>query len=323
MNLQGVGRRYTLGGPWVLRGVDLDLPAGVLVRIEGGNGSGKSTLLRLIAGLDVPTEGQLRGRPRTAYVPERFPVSLPFTAAGYLMHLGQIHGLRRGVAAACAVEWLERFDAVEHARTPMSELSKGTSQKVAAAQALIAEPELLVLDEAWTGLDAPARTELDRAVTRRVAAGGTAVFVDHDPRRLAGAADAVYALADGAPAPRVQDGTDGTDAVLDPAAGPGREDGRERQEGPRVRIVAVGPPGAVPPEGPGGGLPGSPTYEPGPDGAALLTAPAAYSDELLRALLMASPPWHIREVAADDFPALSAVAPLPASSATSKGRDSS
>ncbi len=80
----------------MLRGVDLDLPAQTLVRIEGANGSGKSTLLRLLAGIDAPTGGRITGRrPRTAYVPERFPAALPFTAAGYLVHLGRIHGLPR------------------------------------------------------------------------------------------------------------------------------------------------------------------------------------------------------------------------------------
>lgn len=169
----------------MLRGVDLDLPAHTLVRVEGANGSGKSTLLRLLAGIDAPTEGRITGRRlRTAYVPERLPAALPFTAAGYLVHLGRIHGLRTAEATGRAHAWLARFGAADHARTPLSELSKGTSQKVAVAQALLAEPELLVLDEAWTGLDTAARGELDRAVAERVTAGATVVFVDHDPRRL-------------------------------------------------------------------------------------------------------------------------------------------
>lgn len=93
MRLERVGRRHGLRGRWILREVGLDLPAGALVRVVGTNGTGKSTLLRLVAGVDAPTEGRVTGRPpRTAYVPERFPVALPFTAADYLVHLGRIRG---------------------------------------------------------------------------------------------------------------------------------------------------------------------------------------------------------------------------------------
>ncbi|WP_234356895.1 ATP-binding cassette domain-containing protein [Streptomyces sp. NBRC 110028] len=184
MRLRGVGRRYGPAGPWVLRGVDLDVPPGSLTRVEGTNGSGKSTLLRLLAGIDAPTSGRITGRPRTAYVPERFPAELPFSVLGYLSHLGRIHGLGRAGAARGAEEWLERFGAREYAATPLAELSKGTSQKVAVAQALLAAPGLLVLDEAWTGLDRTARGVLDEAVAERVADGAAVVFVDHDPPRL-------------------------------------------------------------------------------------------------------------------------------------------
>ncbi|MEV7521031.1 ATP-binding cassette domain-containing protein [Streptomyces sp. NPDC091371] len=265
MNLTAVGRRYGPRRPWVLRGVGLELPPGALVRVEGGNGGGKSTLLRLVAGIDAPTEGRISGRPRrTAYVPERFPAALPLAAGSYLTHLGRVHGLPRAEAARRTGEWLERFGAAGHARTPMAELSKGTSQKVAVAQALLAEPGLLVLDEAWTGLDAPARTELDRAVAERTAAGATVVFVDHDPRRLAGTADAHY---------RVEGGALTAVSVA---------------VGPRVRIHAAGAPGQELPSGLNG--------TPGPDGGVLLTVEAARSDEVLRTLLTARPPWHIRAV---------------------------
>lgn len=270
--LEGVGRRYGLGGPWVLRGVDLTLAPGTLTRVEGANGTGKSTLLRLLAGIDAPTEGRITGRPRTAYVPERFPAALPFTAAGYLIHLGSIHGLSRAEAARAAVEWLERLGAAEYARTAMSELSKGTSQKVAVAQALLAEPELLVLDEAWSGLDRAARTELERAVLERTAVGGTVVFVDHDPRRLAGVPDATYAVADG-----------NLRAMTESSA----------PQDSYVVVEVEGPSGAEPPAE-ATRLTVS-VEEPGP-GRLRLTVPEAHSDTVLRTLLTARPPWHVISV---------------------------
>lgn len=321
MMLHGVGRRYGLRGPWVLRGVDLGIRPGSLIRVVGSNGSGKSTLLRLLAGIDAPTTGRITGRPRTAYVPERFPADLPFTALGYLTHLGRLHGLSGAAAARGAEEWLERFDAGGHARTPLAELSKGTSQKVAVVQALLAAPDLLVLDEAWTGLDQAARAVLDQAVTDRVGDGAAVVFVDHDPRRLADAADEVLHVADtrlvrapGTPA-----------APLPSAAAVG--DGPAAEA--RVCVEAEGPPGASLPDG----LPGAPVGEPGPGGAApavRLTVAAAHSDALLRALLTARPPWHIRTVtsapaqdraAPDDVERRPRPRPRPAGAGAAAGRE--
>ncbi|MEV5438896.1 ATP-binding cassette domain-containing protein [Streptomyces sp. NPDC052682] len=272
LRLERVGRRYGLRGRWVLRGVDLAVAPGTLVRVAGANGCGKSTLLRLLARLDTPTEGRVTGRPRTAYVPERFPPALPFTALGYLTHLGTVHGLSRTAAARAAEEWLARLGAAGYARTPMDRLSKGTSQKVAVAQALLGAPELLVL-EAWTGLDAVARAELERGVAERTAAGGAVVYVDHDPRRLAGLPDATYT---------VRDGT--LDAGRPQATPP---------VGPQVVVETQGPPdGHLPPDA---RLLVTDAEETAP-GTHRLTVPAARSDVLLRTLLTARPPWHVRSV---------------------------
>ncbi|WP_107438324.1 MULTISPECIES: ATP-binding cassette domain-containing protein [Streptomyces] len=355
MRLTGVGRRYGRRRPWVLRGVGLDLPPGALVRIEGGNGGGKSTLLRLLAGIDAPTEGRITGRPRrTAYVPERFPAVLPLTALGYLTHLGRVHGLTGAEAARRGAEGLERFGAGAHARTPLAELSKGSSQKVAVVQALLAEPGLLVLDEAWTGLDVAARAELDRAVAERTAAGATVVFVDHDATRLADLPGARYRLRGGTleeatEPPELRPGAaaarpaaGGTARTGSRAAGVSGEERAGRAGAPVVRadlpVVPVEPPVApasalggradeavvradvpgvqtgapgvpagVPARGPGvavvriraAGPPGSvppPGAVPDAGGGILLTVGADRSDAVLRALLTARPPWHIRSV---------------------------
>ncbi|MDF3149076.1 MULTISPECIES: ATP-binding cassette domain-containing protein [unclassified Streptomyces] len=274
LRLDNVGRRYGIRGPWVLRGVHLTVPPGTLIRIDGPNGTGKSTLLRLLARIDAPSEGRVTGRPRTAYVPERFPTALPFTALGYLTHLGTVHGLSRPAATRAALEWLDRFGAAPYARTPMAQLSKGSSQKVAVVQALLAEPELLVLDEAWTGLDADARAELERAVAERTAGGTAVVFVDHDPSRLAGAPDATYTVRDAGLDRRTEQ------VPSDPT-------------GPHVIVVVQGPRGGQLPTD----VPRTVTSaeEPTP-GTHRLTVPASHSDVLLRILLTARPSWHVVSV---------------------------
>jgi ABC-2 type transport system ATP-binding protein len=185
VRLEAVGKRYGIRRPWVVRDVSTEVAAGRLIRLEGRNGSGKSTLLRVIAGVLSPSAGRVADRPRVGYVPERFPPALPFSGRDYLMHLGRARGLRGVTLAARVEEILTRFGAADNAGTPLRHLSKGMCQKVAVGQALLSRPGLLVLDEAWTGLDQAARDELDTVVAERVADGGLVLFVDHDPRRLA------------------------------------------------------------------------------------------------------------------------------------------
>jgi ABC-2 type transport system ATP-binding protein len=190
MRLKAVGKRYGVRQPWVVRDVSADLPAGRLIRVEGRNGSGKSTLLRVVAGVTAASAGRVTGRPaHTGYVPERFPGGLPFSGREYLRHMARVHGLRGAAGVRAVDEWLERLGAAPYADQPLRSLSKGMCQKIAISQALLPRPGLLVLDEAWTGLDQAARGALDAAAMERAAAGGTVLFVDHDPARLAGHAD--------------------------------------------------------------------------------------------------------------------------------------
>ncbi|WP_033258392.1 MULTISPECIES: ATP-binding cassette domain-containing protein [Kitasatospora] len=269
MRLTGVGKRYGRGGPWILRDVDLALDAGGVIRIEGANGSGKSTLLKVLAGIERADRGTVDAPGSRAYVPERFPPALPFDARDYLRHLGRARGLTAAESLRRADHWLERFGIARHAGTPIGRLSKGTCQKVAVAQALLAEADLLLLDEAWTGLDQAARGELDAAVTERAAAGGLVVFVDHDPGRLAGLTTAGHLVRDGAlrPAPL-------------PAAEP---------DGPRTAVVVRAE--RLPEH-----LPGRPAREPRADGTVRLEVAAAHSDALLRRLLHATPAVHVHAV---------------------------
>lgn len=196
MRLQRVTMRYRRGGPAVLDNVSLDLPERSLTYIRGGNGSGKSTLLRIIAGVTRPSAGAVEGRPRTVgYVPERFPASLRFTPVEYLTHLGSIRGLHR--PGAEVAELLDRFGLEAFAGTRMDRLSKGTTQKVAAAQAFLAHPPVLVLDESWTGLDVAAHQALATLVLERQEAGALVLFTDHRGRAQQLAPDATYLVAAG------------------------------------------------------------------------------------------------------------------------------
>jgi len=172
IGLQRVDKRYSRRGPWVLRDVEMRVPAGALVYLEGGNGCGKSTLLRILARVTVPTRGRVTGVPaQVGYVPERFPPSLSFSPSQYLGHLGRIRGMSKRVVVARSAELLENIGAAAVADTPLTELSKGTCQKVAVAQALLGDPALLVLDETFAGLDATAQAVVMEHVRARRDAG--------------------------------------------------------------------------------------------------------------------------------------------------------
>jgi ABC-2 type transport system ATP-binding protein len=217
MRLEAVGKRYGMRQPWVVLDVSLDVAGGRLIRVEGTNGSGKSTLLRVVAGVTTASRGRVSGRPHTGYVPERFPGGLPFSGQEYLLHMARVHGLRGDAGRRRVDEWLERLGAAGYAAAPLRALSKGMCQKIAIAQALLSRPGLLVLDEAWTGLDVSARGALDDAVAERVAGGGAVLFVDHDPARLAGREDERWRM--------------GSDGRVTVTAGPGGAAGPEAAAG--------------------------------------------------------------------------------------------
>jgi ABC-2 type transport system ATP-binding protein len=275
MRLEAVGKRYGVRQPWVVRDVSLEVAGGRLIRVEGPNGSGKSTLLRVVAGVTTASRGRVSGRPHTGYVPERFPGGLPFSGQEYLLHMARVHGLRGDAGRRVVDEWLERLGAAGYAAAPLRALSKGMCQKIAIAQALLSRPRLLVLDEAWTGLDASARGALDDAVAERVAAGGAVLFVDHDPARLAGRDDERWRL--------------GGDGRVTVAAGPGGAGGWGAAQQPETRdevltieladVEAVGLARLA-------DLPGVLSCSPaGVAGRVLLRVAARHSDAVLRQVL--------------------------------------
>jgi ABC-type multidrug transport system ATPase subunit len=179
VRLRGIGKRYG-DGPWILSDVDLDLRAGDVVAVAGVNGAGKSTLLRVLVGLSLPTAGDVTGRPAAVgYVPDRFPPHERMSARAYLTHMGRIRGLRTRHARRRADELLDRLALAGGADAALRGLSRGNGQKVVLAQALLVQPDLLVLDEPWSGLDAEAHGTLGEIITELSRDGSRVVFTDH------------------------------------------------------------------------------------------------------------------------------------------------
>lgn len=206
MQLDSVRLRYTRDGAWVLDGVTLALRAGTVTAVIGGNGSGKSTLLKLAAGLVRPTSGSVRERPRRiGFVPERLPQDLRMSARTYLLHMGSIQGIDPAAAARRGDELLEELLIEGNVDAPISTLSKGNTQKVFLAQAMLAEQQLLVLDEPWSGLDADAHQALAQCLERQRAAGTIILLAEHRLAAVAASATAVYHVTRGRLTERLTD----------------------------------------------------------------------------------------------------------------------
>lgn len=194
--LIGVHKRYTRSGPWVLSGIDLTVPPGSVTAIVAGNGVGKSTLLRIVAGASLPTTGTVTGRPRrVGYIAERAPAAIRMTARQYLAHIARIQGVSPQHAKTRTDELADRLGLAPGPDVPISALSKGNGQKVSVMQAFLSPPELLVVDEPATGLDAPAKTALARLMAEAEAEGAAVLLSAHESSTLPGGT--MYRLVEG------------------------------------------------------------------------------------------------------------------------------
>jgi len=212
LELDGVTFGY--GRAPVLRDAGLTVGPGEFVAVIGANGSGKTTLMRLALGLLRPASGEVRlfGQPlgrfgrwdRVGYVPQRaavdavIPVSVEeVVRTGLAARLGllgrQSPAQRRRMAHVLDLLGLDALRG-----TPIARLSGGQQQRALIARALVTRPELLVLDEPTTGVDADARGVLRRTLDHLVHDEGVAVvYVSHDPEGFAGLADRVVEVRGG------------------------------------------------------------------------------------------------------------------------------
>jgi heme exporter protein A len=179
---RGLEKRF--GDRDVLRGVDVDLPAGGFLLVTGRNGSGKSTLLRLFAGLLAPTAGRLEvdvDRARVGYVGHEPLLYRELTAAENLELYGRLYRVveRRERIGML----LERFGLWEARHQRVSTYSRGMQQRLALCRATLHDPDLLLLDEPFTGLDAEGAALLDRELAE-LAPARTVVVSSHQPQRL-------------------------------------------------------------------------------------------------------------------------------------------
>jgi heme exporter protein A len=203
VELAGLGRRF--GERAALERVTFDVPLGATVAVLGPNGAGKSTLLRILAGLLRPTEGTAKVlghalprdgwavRGRVGFLAHEAMLYRELTARENLaFHAGLF-----GVDAARIDAVLDAVGMTSRADSRVAELSRGMTQRIAVARAVLHEPEILLLDEPVANLDPGAAEQ----VAPLIGAGSraTRILTSHDPQAALADADLVLALRGGAP----------------------------------------------------------------------------------------------------------------------------
>jgi len=168
--------------------IDLAIPRGSVFGLLGPNGAGKTTTIRMIMDILAPDRGEVRlfGRPRRpedgeriGYLPEERGLYRRMTVEEQLVYLGELHGLARGRARELAEQWLGRVELADRAKAKVETLSKGMQQKIQLAGTLLHDPELLVLDEPFSGLDPINQTLFRDLIAEFRQRGRTILFSTH------------------------------------------------------------------------------------------------------------------------------------------------
>ncbi|OYR41951.1 ABC transporter ATP-binding protein [Halorubrum sp. Eb13] len=209
LSLSDVTKEF--GPETAVDGVSLDVEPGELLTFLGPSGCGKTTTLRTIAGLEEPTEGQIRLGGETVagdgslVAPEQRDVGIVFQNFALFPHLTVRENIAFGLSdadeaatAARVDELLELVEMTDHGEKTPDQLSGGQKQRVALARSLAPEPEVLLLDEPFSNLDVRLRVEMREEVRRILKeAGVTAVSVTHDQEEALSISDRVAVMNEG------------------------------------------------------------------------------------------------------------------------------
>ena len=185
IDLSGVAKRF--GRTEAVRDLDLQVPSGSLCGFLGPNGAGKSTTIRMIMSIIRPDAGRLRvldgdaldHKDRIGYLPEERGVYRKMRVGDYLRYIGRLKGVESARLPKIIADALERIELPGAARKRCEELSKGMQQKVQFLAAIIHDPELIILDEPFSGLDPVNAMLLNDLIRELHDQGRTILFSTH------------------------------------------------------------------------------------------------------------------------------------------------
>ncbi len=186
LDISGLTKRY--GDVAALDDVSFSVSPGRMTGFVGANGAGKTTTMRIMLGIARPDTGEVHwhDRPITAaervrigYLPEERGLYPKMRLLEQLVFFGRLHGLSRGTASRRARALLDRFGLTDRAGDRLEALSLGNAQRVQIAAALLFDPELLILDEPFSGLDPVAVETMGAVLRERATAGVPVLFSSH------------------------------------------------------------------------------------------------------------------------------------------------
>jgi ABC-2 type transport system ATP-binding protein len=186
LEINGLQKRY--GDVVALDGASFSVARGRMLGFLGPNGAGKTTSMRAIFGLVRLDDGSTRwdGRPISdparlsfGYMPEQRGLYPKMKAKEQVAYFGQLHGMSPSAATEAAGHWLERLGLGERLDDPIEALSHGNQQRAQLAAALVHDPDLLVLDEPFSGLDPMGAETMADVLRERAAAGSAVLFSSH------------------------------------------------------------------------------------------------------------------------------------------------
>ncbi len=205
VRVEHVTKRFS--GHTAVSDLSMDVPAGGIFGLLGPNGAGKSTTIRMIMDIIVPDEGKIvlfgsagSGRDlseRVGYLPEERGLYKKMKVFDHLVFLGEAKGITRSDAKVRTQAWLERLGIAEWAPKKVEDLSKGMQQKVQFAGALLHDPDLVILDEPFSGLD-PVNSQVMKDVVVDIAKSGrTVLFSTHIMEQAERMCDRIVIIARG------------------------------------------------------------------------------------------------------------------------------
>jgi ABC-2 type transport system ATP-binding protein len=185
IELQSVCKSY--GNNHAVKNLDLTIPTGSLCGFLGPNGAGKSTTIRMIMSIIHPDSGSinvlgtkaLHAKDRIGYLPEERGIYRKMKVGAYIQYIANLKGLRGAPLKKQINDWLERIELPEVQHKKCEELSKGMQQKVQFLASIIHNPELIILDEPFTGLDPVNAKVIGKIIDELRQEGKTILFSTH------------------------------------------------------------------------------------------------------------------------------------------------